>query len=99
MGSHCIAHIFWNCGKTWAHLQTHKSRRTTRFFGSLSSNRGWKDALERKYPRLEVEIALGDAIVAQALKTPSKAPAACWPGCLLRAHLADPDYKGVNKEF
>jgi HD domain len=70
-----------------------------RDFGSLPSEAKWKDALELKFPRLDVEVALGDAVVAQALKTSSKAPAACWPGCLLRAYLADPEHKGINKEF
>ncbi|WP_225627696.1 HD domain-containing protein [Streptomyces werraensis] len=52
------------------------------------------EALER-LPRLDVETALGDAVVAQALRNPEKAPPSSWPGVLLAAHLADPDRTAV----
>src|SRR5262249_23286455 len=44
--------------------------------------------VEQRYPRLDVERVLADAVVAQALRNPAKAPASSWPGGLLRAHLA-----------
>jgi hypothetical protein len=43
---------------------------------------------EERYPRLEIERVLADAVVAQALRDPGKAPASSWPGGLLQAHLA-----------
>jgi hypothetical protein len=44
-------------------------------------------AFERTYPRLDIERVLADAVVAQAVRNPDKAPASSWPGGLLRAHL------------
>lgn len=66
--------------------------------------------VERSLPRLEVERALADAVVKQAVKIPDrvdsltwpsseKHPSASWPGILLRAHLENPDYEGVNPAF
>ena len=55
---------------------------------------------ERAFPRGEIEQVLGDAVVAQAVKRPQeKAPSACWPGGLLRAHLEEPGWDGVNRAF
>jgi hypothetical protein len=59
----------------------------------------WVEQVETEFPRVEIEKALGDAVVEQALKAPEKAPAACWPGLLLRAKWADPEWEGVNKAF
>lgn len=50
-------------------------------------------------PRLEIEKQLGDAVVAQAVRNPDKAPAASWPGVLLRSHTENPTWEGVNKAF
>lgn len=50
-------------------------------------------------PRADIEKHLGDAVVAQALKNAEKAPAASWPGVLLRSHLEDPTWSGVNRAF
>lgn len=55
--------------------------------------------LERLLPRLEVEKELGDVVVQQARMTRSKAPGGSWPGDLLRAAEADPEWNGVNKAF
>lgn len=66
--------------------------------------------LETSLPRLDVERALADAVVKQAVKIPDhvdsltwpnsqKHPSASWPGILLRAHLENPDYQGVNPAF
>ncbi|KFH45414.1 hypothetical protein ACRE_037510 [Hapsidospora chrysogenum ATCC 11550] len=66
--------------------------------------------IECHLPRLEVEKALGDAVVKQAAKIPDKVdsltwpntekhPSAGWPGILLRAHLENPGYEGINPAF
>ncbi|MER7739661.1 HD domain-containing protein [Streptomyces sp. NPDC096538] len=55
-------------------------------------------ALDR-IPRLDIETALGDAVVAQALRSPDKAPPSSWPGGLVAAHRAHPDSTGVNAAF
>ena len=57
------------------------------------------DQVVAMVPRLDIEKVLGSAVVAQALQNPDKAPAASWPGNLLRAHLEDPAWTGVNKGF
>ncbi|KUI68207.1 Cyanamide hydratase [Cytospora mali] len=54
---------------------------------------------ESQLPRLDVEKDLGDAVVRQAVLLPSKAPGGSWPGDLLRAHAAEPEWDGVNKAF
>lgn len=59
----------------------------------------WVQQVENDFNRSEIEKVLGDAVVAQALNEPDKAPAACWPGLLLRAKLADPAWNGINKAF
>lgn len=51
------------------------------------------------FPRLNIEKDLGDAVVQQALERREKAPMTSWPGDLLRAKEADPDWEGVNKAF
>lgn len=58
-----------------------------------------KKSLEEKYPRLGVERVLGDAVVQQAVRNPAKAPPASWPNNLYKAHLAEPEWQGVNKGF
>ncbi|MEU6532941.1 HD domain-containing protein [Streptomyces sp. NPDC046928] len=51
------------------------------------------------FPRLDIETVLGDAVVAQAVRCPQKAPPSSWPGGLLAAHLAHPTHGGVNPAF
>lgn len=46
--------------------------------------------VEGLFPRLEPEKALGDAVVDQARRQRGKAPAASWPGILLRAAEEEP---------
>lgn len=58
-----------------------------------------RDLFEQKYPRLDIERVLADAVVAQALAQPSKAPSHSWPGLLVRAQLADPNRIGLNPAF
>ena len=57
------------------------------------------ERVEAEFPRGEIERILGDAVVEQAIRKPEKAPAGCWPGGLLRAHLEEPRWNGVNKAF
>jgi hypothetical protein len=58
-----------------------------------------RESFEGQFARKGIEKVLGDAVVEQAVKNPEKAPAASWPGVLYRAHLAEPEYDGVNKAF
>ncbi|KAJ4337034.1 hypothetical protein N0V95_008450 [Ascochyta clinopodiicola] len=55
--------------------------------------------LEREFERDEIEKALGDAVVQQAKRLPDKAPMVSWPGVMYRAHLAEPEWSGVNRMF
>jgi len=55
--------------------------------------------VEKSLPRLEAEEVLGNAVLEQAMDEPQKAPAASWPGCLLRARIDDPHWTGVNPAF
>ena len=57
--------------------------------------RRWRLSL----PRLEIEKILGDAVVAQAVKNPGKAPSASWANNLYKSHLENPDWTGVNRAF
>ncbi|KAF7972060.1 hypothetical protein HWV62_19209 [Athelia sp. TMB] len=68
-------------------------------FGEEKEHDGREQELEAQYPRLEAEKVLGDAVAEQAVKNPAKAPMASWPGVLLQAKLADPEWRGVNKAF
>lgn len=54
---------------------------------------------EQSFPRVGIEKILGDVVVDQALRQPQKAPAASWPGILLRAKKESPEWDGVNKAF
>jgi hypothetical protein len=58
-----------------------------------------RESFEGQFARQGIEKVLGDAVVEQAVKNPEKAPSASWPGVLYRAHLAEPEYDGVNKAF
>ncbi|KAF2799022.1 hypothetical protein K505DRAFT_321462 [Melanomma pulvis-pyrius CBS 109.77] len=58
-----------------------------------------RETFEGQFARLGIEKVLGDAVVGQAVKMPNKAPSASWPGVLYRAHLAEPEWDGINKAF
>jgi hypothetical protein len=58
-----------------------------------------RSEVEGFFPRLEPEKVLGDAVVEQARRQRGKAPAASWPGIMLRAAEEDPGWEGVNKAF
>ena len=56
--------------------------------------------VESKYPRLDIEKVLGDAVVSRCLVSPkTSAPSHTWPGDLYRSHLEDPSNQGVNIAF
>lgn len=57
------------------------------------------EKVEAAFPRGEPEKVLSDTVVKQALRQPSKAPPATWPGVLTRFKKEYPDWEGVNKEF
>ena len=80
------------------------SRAATVHFGldKDSVMEGWKahqKEVEVSLPRAGIEKVLGDAITDQAMQKQWKAPAASWPGVLLRAKLAAPERTGVNPAF
>lgn len=71
---------------------------------------GYTAEIETYLPRLNVEKVLGDLVVHQAtgprerpdsLTWPSseKHPNGTWPGILMRAHLENPHYGGINPAF
>ena len=83
------------------------------FSRDYASNLGlieYVDSVEEQLPRLAVEKVLADAVVNQAAKLPArvdsmtwpsteKHPSSSWPGILLRAHIENPGYEGVNPAF
>ena len=83
------------------------------FSRALAEEQGataYAQSIEDHLPRLDVEKALGDAVVKQARKIPDKIdsltwpssekhPSASWPGILLRAHLENPGHDGANPAF
>jgi HD superfamily phosphohydrolase YqeK len=58
-----------------------------------------REELEKSFERGDIEKVLGDAVVEQAKRRPEKAPMATWPGVMYKAHLAEPEWSGVNKMF
>ena len=66
---------------------------------SFAGDLGVLNVVKWGLPRLEIEKELGDAVVRQALRERRKAPAASWPGDLVRAWDVDPGWEGVNKGF
>ena len=57
------------------------------------------EEIEGRFPRGEIEKVLSDAVVEQGLRQPEKAPAASWPGVLVRSKRENPGWEGVNKAF
>jgi HD superfamily phosphohydrolase YqeK len=55
--------------------------------------------LEGSFERGGIEKVLGDAVVEQAKKKPEKVPKVSWPRAMYDAHLAEPEWDGVNKAF
>lgn len=68
---------------------------------------GEVENVEMQWPRGEIEKVLGDAVVEQILQrdgegkevVDTKAPAASWPGVLVRSARENPGWEGVNKAF
>lgn len=58
-----------------------------------------REEMERSLGRSNIEKVLGDAVVEQAKRQPEKAPVVSWPGVMYKAHLAEPEWSGVNKMF
>lgn len=65
----------------------------------LLDDAGFREGIERRFPRLDPEKALGDAVTEQGLRQPTKAPPASWAGVMVRAYKEDPEWEGVNKAF
>jgi hypothetical protein len=70
----------------------------------------YSEEIEQYLPRLDIERVLANAVVKQAVKIPErvdsmtwpdsqKHPKQSWPGILLRAHIENPGYDGVNPAF
>ncbi|KAH6614237.1 Asparaginase/glutaminase [Boeremia exigua] len=58
-----------------------------------------REGLESEFGRAGIEKVLGDVVVEQAKRRPEKAPMVSWPGVMYRAHVAEPEWSGVNKMF
>lgn len=58
-----------------------------------------KVAVETRFQRGDIEKVLGDAVVAQLIANPGKAPSDSWSGVMYQSYLDNPDWKGVNKAF
>ena len=60
----------------------------------------YQHMIEGFFPRLEVEKVLGDIVVEQGIRQPTKAPASSWAGIMVRAAKEEPSgLQGVNKAF
>ncbi|MEY9996121.1 hypothetical protein ABIE67_008153 [Streptomyces sp. V4I8] len=57
-----------------------------------------REEVERLHPRMGIEQELTDAVVAQAVRRPEKAPLHSWPGGLLRAHLDAASHPAAQPE-
>lgn len=60
---------------------------------------GCRQRVEEEFPRLSAEKVLGDVVVEQGMRQPTKAPAASWAGAMVRAAKENPGWKGVNEAF
>ena len=60
---------------------------------------GYRRSVEEQLPRLSAEQVLGDVVVEQGMRQPTKAPAASWVGIMVRAAKEEPEWKGVNRAF
>lgn len=76
-----------------------KSPWVSNFELELTSEEGYREGVEERFPRLGAEKVLGDAVVEQGLRQPTKAPAASWAGIMVRAAREEPEWQGINKAF
>ena len=61
---------------------------------------GYRRSIEGQFPRLDAEKVLGDIVVEQSIRQPTKAPASSWAGILVRAAKEEPSgSQDVNKAF
>lgn len=60
---------------------------------------GFRRSIEERFPRLSAEKVLGDIVVEQSMRQPTKAPASSWAGIMVRAAKEEPEWEGVNKAF
>lgn len=60
---------------------------------------GYRRSIEERVPRLSAEKVLGDIVVEQGMRQPTKAPASSWAGIMVRAAQDEPEWEGVNKAF
>lgn len=61
---------------------------------------GYRRSIEGQFPRLDAEKVLGDIVVKQGIRQPTKAPASSWAGIMVRAANEEPSgSQGVNKAF
>lgn len=60
---------------------------------------GYRRSIEEQFPRLSAEKVLGDIVVEQSMRQPTKAPASSWAGIMVRAAKEEPEWEGVNKAF
>ncbi|CAI6271452.1 unnamed protein product [Periconia digitata] len=59
----------------------------------------YKAKWEAVYGRMDIEKVLGDAVVAQVVENPEKAPNDSWAGVMYKSYLENPGWEGVNKAF
>lgn len=60
---------------------------------------GYRRSIEERFPRLSAEKVLGDIVVEQCTRQPTKGPASSWAGIMIRAARDEPEWEGVNKAF
>ena len=61
---------------------------------------GFRRSIEGQFPRLDIEKVLGDIVVEQGIRQPTKAPASSWAGTIVRAAKEEPSgLQDVNKVF
>ena len=63
------------------------------------NDEGDRWVIEERFPRLGPEKVLGDIIVEQGMRQPTKAPALSWAERMVRAAEEEPEWAGVNKAF
>lgn len=65
-------------------------------FDRTSPRSATTSALERSWPRQDIERTLVNAVIHQAIRSPSKAPSGSWPGALVESYHRDPEAGGMR---
>ena len=61
---------------------------------------GYRSTVEEQFPRLQIEKVLGDIVVEQGMRQPTKAPAASWAGIIVKAAKEETSgLRDVNRAF